>query len=247
LRSREHNVFAMLMAIAPTSIFCGGYDMDKLNNKIRGIIGNCSEAIWSVADIAYSDYKEVYTKAIVIAQSYNCFIINEAYDEEQYHQIMSVAKITINEKISRLSRLFSQYRIKNYIPAVTQSDESELVAPFSLKYAAVQAGLGWIGKNDVLVTKEFGPRVRLAAILLDYPLACGSPIGKSLCGPCRACVAACPWGLITGVNWELTTKRAELLDYQMCNKKRSEYVKHKSRKHTCGYCLLACPWGLNKR
>lgn len=219
-------------------------DTDKLLSEIGEIIGNKSNTIWSVADIAYSNFKEDFTRAIVLAQHYNHFITNEVYDEDKYHNIILEIKIAVDEKTRFLKQLFDHYGIKNYIPPVAQKDEKELVAPFSFKYAAVQAGLGWIGKSGVLITKEFGPRVRLAAILLDYPLDCGSPITKSLCGNCHACVDACPWGLLKGVNWHISLTRDELLDYQLCNKKRSEYIENHGRKDTCGYCLLACPWGL---
>jgi epoxyqueuosine reductase QueG len=220
--------------------------MDTLS-KIRAIIGDGPDAIWSVTDIAYSEFKNDFTRAIIIAQHYKNFISNEEYDEEKYHRIMLEARTAIDEKINLLKQLFDLSGIKNYIPPMAQTDELALVAPFSFKYAAVQAGLGWIGKSGVLITKEFGPRVRLAAILLDYPLDCGSPITKSLCGSCQACVDACLWGVIKGVNWNISSKRDELLDYKLCNTKRSEYIVSNGRKHTCGYCILACPWGVQSK
>jgi len=218
--------------------------VNKLS-KIREIIGDSSNIIWSIADISYSNYKNDYTRAIIIAQCYKSFITNEEYNEEKYHHIILEVKTSIDKKINLLKQFFDQLGIKNYIPPIAQKDEKELVAPFSFKFAAVQAGLGWIGKSGVLITKKFGPRVRLAAILLDYPLEHGSPITNSLCGNCHACVAACPWGVLRGVNWNISTKRDELLNYQLCNKKRSEYIESTGRKHTCGYCILAFPWGLN--
>lgn len=220
--------------------------MDKLS-KIKEIIGDSPDIIWSIADISYSDYKDDFTRAIIIAQRYKNFITNEEYDEEKYHRIILEVKTSVDKKINLLKKLFDQYDIKNYIPPIAQKDEKDLVAPFSFKFAAVQAGLGWIGKSGVLITKKFGPRVRLAAILLDYPLVHGHPITKSLCGNCHACVSACPWGVIKNVTWNIFSKREELLDYQLCNKKRCEYIEIKGRKHTCGYCILACPWGLNTK
>ena len=65
------------------------------------------------------------------------------------------------KKIRLLKQLFDKCYISNYIPPVAQTDELSLIAPFSFKYAAVQAGLGWIGKSGVLVTREFDPRARL--------------------------------------------------------------------------------------
>jgi epoxyqueuosine reductase len=64
-----------------------------------------------------------------------------------------------------------------------------------LKDAAVLAGLGCIGLNNLLVTPEYGPRVRLRALTLDVGLR---PTGPSVFDPCAGCEApcrnACPQG-----------------------------------------------------
>lgn len=218
----------------------------ELIGAIQRIIEEQPDIIWSVADISYSDFGEKYTRTIVLAQRYKRFISNNDYDEETYSDIISEVKACIDEKIEQLRSLFSTYGIPNFVPPIAQINESDLVAPFSFKYAAVLAGLGWIGKSGVLVTREFGPRVRLGTILLNYPLLCGKTMTESFCGDCHACIDACPWQAIKGVNWNLTVKREALLDYQLCNRKRCEYIESKGRKHTCGYCILACPWGNEK-
>ena len=58
-----------------------------------------------------------------------------------------------------------------------------------LKDAAVQAGLGVIGRNNLLITPESGPQVRLRAILIDQPLK-SSPPQKNF-QPCNDCSAPC--------------------------------------------------------
>jgi epoxyqueuosine reductase len=62
-----------------------------------------------------------------------------------------------------------------------------------LKDAAVLAGLGCIGKNNMLVTPAYGPRVRLRALTLDVDLPCTGPVAFDPCRDCDApCRAACP-------------------------------------------------------
>ena len=215
-------------------------------NEIRSIIEQQSDAVWSVADISYSPFKESYTRGIIIAQQYRSPLLNGEYNEEKYHHILIEAKIAVEDKVNRIRQLLDGYGIKNYVPPASQTDEEALRAPFSFKYAAVQGGLGWIGKNGVLVTRQYGPRVRLGAILLNYPLDCGNPVQDSACGTCTACADAYPWKLIKGRTWTISTIRDELLDYQSCNKKRSEYIGVFGRKHECGHCILACPWGIRE-
>lgn len=213
-------------------------------DEIKEIIDPRSDGIGAVADISYSLFKDNYKRAIVLAQPYAYPLPDERYDEEKYHIVLAGSKTAVDEKINRIKQLADTCGIKNYIPPASQTDETELIAPFSFKYAAVQAGLGWIGKNGVLITRKYGPRVRLGAILLDYPLDCGNPVKKSYCGTCNACVEACPWKLIKGKTWTVSAKRDDLLDYQSCNKKRSEYLEICGRKHECGHCILACPRGI---
>ena len=75
---------------------------------------------------------------------------------------------------------------------------------FSHKMAATRAGLGWIGKTDLFISKKHGPRVRLASVLLDAPVTSrAAPIDVSLCGTCEVCVTACPAGAATGALWDI--------------------------------------------
>lgn len=130
---------------------------------------------------------------------------------------------------------------------MAQSSEKTLIAPFSFKFAGVNAGLGWVGKNDLLITKKYGPRVRLSAILIDYDLPIGNPVTKSKCPPeCNICVSNCPYYALTGYTWNLDSKRDELINYKLCNQKRSHYLKKLNRKNSCGLCMVSCPIGLKK-
>ncbi len=72
------------------------------------------------------------------------------------------------------------------------TDQRNLVALFSYKHAAVAAGLGCIGRNGLLITEAFGPRVRLAALLTDAPFEPTEASKKDTCKDCHACIRACP-------------------------------------------------------
>lgn len=73
------------------------------------------------------------------------------------------------------------------IPASQSSPEDGLFGVFSHKAAAVRAGLGYIGKSALFLSDEFGPRVRLATVLTDYPFPAAQPSGGA-CGECMRCV-----------------------------------------------------------
>jgi len=71
-------------------------------------------------------------------------------------------------------------------------DQRHLVALFSYKHAAELAGLGTMGRHTILITPEFGPRVRLACLLTDAEMESSSPSAKEYCVNCDACIRACP-------------------------------------------------------
>ncbi|MEM7118705.1 MAG: reductive dehalogenase [Chloroflexota bacterium] len=74
--------------------------------------------------------------------------------------------------------------------AVASMNDTALAIPLAIK-----AGLGEYGRNGLLITKEFGPRVRLGKIFTDMPLVHDEPIKfgvKEFCETCRRCSSACP-------------------------------------------------------
>lgn len=69
----------------------------------------------------------------------------------------------------------------------------------SLKHAAASAGMGRIGRSNLLLTPEFGPHQRLCAIVTEASLEPDPPREFDLCAPgCRKCEAACPVGALDG-------------------------------------------------
>lgn len=114
---------------------------------------------------------------------------------------------------------------------------------FSHRMAATRAGLGWIGKNACLVTKEFGPRVRLGTILTNLEVAYDTPINSSYCGTCTRCVEACPSIALRGNNWSTSAKRLDIVDVVACSKHMNTYFGHIGRGSVCGICIKACPIG----
>ncbi len=74
--------------------------------------------------------------------------------------------------------------------AIASMNDTALVIPYAIK-----AGLGEYGRNQMVLTREFGPRVRFSKIFTDLPLAADQPVRLGLgayCNECTVCANACP-------------------------------------------------------
>jgi epoxyqueuosine reductase len=116
----------------------------------------------------------------------------------------------------------------------------------SHKMVATRAGLGWIGKTDLFISREFGPRLRLVSILLKSPVKSkSSPVDISRCGKCNICVEICPAKAANGRLWKITVDRDEFFDPFKCLKQCAEFGRSQLGLDVriCGICVAACPVG----
>ncbi len=112
---------------------------------------------------------------------------------------------------------------------------------------AVDAGLGQLGRNGLLITPWFGPRVRISKVFTDMPLSADTPIDFGLtrfCEVCKKCVEDCPSHAIS--NGEPTAQgpsnsnNAGVIKWYInAEKCFSFWAKNGSE---CGNCIRVCPW-----
>ena len=133
------------------------------------------------------------------------------------------------------------HRIGNLDPELRKSGDYMNIYPklftISTRHAAVEAGLGVLGKSRLLLTPRFGPLQRIAAIITDAVLEPDKKLGdeeaRAICSPeCQACARACPGQAITadGFRWE------------KCN----EVIKPHNGQYgysACCECMISCPAG----
>ncbi len=130
------------------------------------------------------------------------------------------------------------------LPASVRTDIKAIKGDFPHKTAATRSGLGWIGKHCQLITREFGPWIRLGTVFTDMELSSGTPMEKEFCGSCTKCIDACPAGALKGSAWKPGIPREEIIDVFACDRWKKENYMQFHKGHNCGICTSVCPYGL---
>ena len=113
-------------------------------------------------------------------------------------------------------------------------------APLTEKLLAVEAGLGWIGRQSLLVTPQFGSYVVLGELILTEEAdRYDEPFGGSRCGNCRACVENCPTGAVMpgrGID------TARCISCHTVERKPDTEIDLDGWIFGCDACQSCCPW-----
>lgn len=129
------------------------------------------------------------------------------------------------------------HRIKDFL---AKKNFKSKIIPYKpgiyLKDAAVLAGIGPIGRNNLLITKKFGSQVRLRALVTDAELSYSAPIQESeYCKDCNICVNSCPAGALEGGKY----------NKDLCCNYCLKNLKTLSENTViwCNICIESCPIG----
>ncbi|MHB1354793.1 MAG: 4Fe-4S double cluster binding domain-containing protein [Anaerolineae bacterium] len=211
-------------------------------------------AIWGYADVAglFSE-QAIYPRAISLAMPLppEALLDVENGPTAAYYE----AYCSLNTRLNGLAAEVESILVAAGYPAqafpatvshtALQSLGASLNAPIPHKTVATRAGLGWIGKNALLITPQYGPRVRLASVLTQAPVPTALPISAGRCGKCMRCVSACPAYAIQGASWLAGSPREALVDIWACQRKAEELLWQRAALNdtVCGICIAVCPVG----
>lgn len=124
------------------------------------------------------------------------------------------------------------------IPASQIIDWQNQKAHLSHKQIGYLAGLGWIGRNNLLVNESLGSQFRLVSLLTDMPLKADKPLKKD-CGNCDICVRICLS--------EAIKDNPRDFDYLKCFAQLKDFQKQRLvDQYICGVCVKACSGKIKK-
>src|SRR4030065_2032652 len=220
--------------------------MSKADNveKIRALSQQWGGSLFGVADLHSFKKEEILLPSSLINQlSYGIsvgFHLSDAILEEienqptplyfHHYQRVNILLDTIGLMITSAIQDLGYQAMP--IPASQIVDWKTQKGHLSHKHVARAAGLGWIGRNNLLVNEKFGSRIRLVTFLTDLTLTLDPPSIKD-CGSCHNCLSVCPSGAIR--------ERQEDFDHLRCYEQMTTFAKTLHFSHNiCGVCVKAC-------
>jgi epoxyqueuosine reductase len=115
--------------------------------------------------------------------------------------------------------------------------------PLLERELAVRAGLGWIGKSTLLISRSLGTYTLIGIVLTSLEMAPDAPFASDHCGTCRSCIQACPTGAI--VDDRTLDARACISYWTIENRGKApeEFREVRTRWwFGCDICQEVCPW-----
>ena len=220
-----------------------------LSNELETFLHSNGADLVGFADLQEiaTDVRDSFPFGISIAVAMNPRIMSEIREGPTKSYYAEYKRV--NNLLDMLGQSTAEFLTENghdakNLTATYGDNPVTLATKLPHKTAATRAGLGWVGKCALLITREFGSAVRLNTVLTDAQIAAGQPINSSLCENCTACVDTCPAHAPSGKDWQVGLPRDSLYDAYACQKTARELATERIgiRVTICGLCIVACPW-----
>lgn len=172
--------------------------------------------------------------------------LDEAYDYNVYVDVQGArrwSKLAYEVVVARSARLALALRDRGVrAEPLTFEDSASLI---DLRKAAVATGLGVLGKNELVVTARFGPRVRFGAVFTDLDLPYDRPLREYYCSSCVRCLSACPTGALGPSGLDRSRCLADFAPSREMLALQKQLLRQLSpfARLQCSACVTACPIG----
>ncbi len=176
--------------------------------------------------------------AILIGIAINPYFIETVCHTPNYVHVLNDEYALTENRIGLIADKLANLLIINGYKASSQSDNGlieEKAFNFTTKTSvlphktiAVLSGIGYIGKNNLFITEDFGSAQCLGSVLTNAPLIVNkNKIQLPKCEGCNICQNICPQKALNGISWNMNVSRDEMINIYDCT--------------TCLKCLVYCP------
>jgi len=221
-----------------------GHDQLDIRNRLEEIRRESSLDLLGVADTGRASrvFQELssavgdkLTRAIVVVARVSPSVLGTLVDGPNllyYHHYRQL-NFQLDRGALRMAREIERMGYAALPIAASQVvDWATMRGHVSHREMAHLAGLGWWGRNNLLITGQWGAQVRLATVLTDLPLDPGSPSSAG-CGDCQLCLSVCPAGAVK--------REPQEFDREACYQQLKEFSKaRRIGQYVCGLCIKAC-------
>jgi len=222
--------------------------MNNLSMELKEKLSRKRASIVGFADISGLpvEARDGYPHGIIIGVALNPLKVMQIKDGpnlDYYNEYKEVNKFLNNlaDYTADILKEKGYHALAKTQRVVIMDDQKRTKLPH--KTIATKAGIGWIGKDALLITEEYGAAIRITSILTDVDLDYGTPITTSRCGECNECQKICPANDVTGKNWVAGIDRDEIFRALDCHDKIAERGRELGLTEAmCGLCIWACPW-----
>jgi epoxyqueuosine reductase len=165
------------------------------------------------------------------AQSNSEIRISKYAYGKDYHEVI---KASLRKMIHELQEKIGQFQGRGFVDS----------APVLERSWAKRSGLGWIGRNGNLITKQTGSFFFIATLIVDVDLNYDDPFAKDFCGNCKKCVEACPTEAILPDKTINASKCISYFTIELKDEIIPEEMKGKFNDWMfgCDICQDVCPW-----
>ena len=187
--------------------------------------------------------KSILKRAKSIISVAQCYLIEEAEDTQDKEQLYGkIAKYNVGNfyydvklKLKIIIDFINQKTDYKY-----KSKNKSCYISLTEKPIARRAGVGWYGKNGIIVTKRFGSWVVLGEIITELELDTDEPLQRD-CGDCTICIDSCPTKAIVSPYVIDRTKCLQFISERPMNVPLAFREKWKDRLYGCTTCQEVCP------
>ncbi|MFH1848366.1 MAG: reductive dehalogenase domain-containing protein [Candidatus Omnitrophota bacterium] len=203
-------------------------------NTIKELAKGLGAIAFGVADIKEADFPGL-DKAISLAVGLSRKVLEQIGDHptKLYFHHYRQANNLLDHIAMRITQFIQESGYNALpVPASQIVDWNKQSAHLSHKAIAEAAGIGWLGRNNLIVHPVYGSHIRLITVLTDMPL----PADKRMdggCGDCHKCIPACPVAAIKESRTDF--------DHLGCFEKLKLFQKQGyTAQYICGICVKAC-------
>jgi len=171
-------------------------------------------------------------------------VIGVSMEHEELNQVPPTpdnpnSAVEVGQQYNRAARVCRE--LTNYILSQGHNAKAwagPYASALSMMPAAINAGLGTLGKHGSLINDVYGSSFRLSAVTTDMPLLPDAPkdIGaEDFCASCQVCVKACPPGAIFPEKQMVRGEEKWFVDFDKC-------IPYFGEALGCAICIAKCPW-----